>query len=85
MIKSVYHVSFAVGVATMLVGCSAFEVVSPAQPSDEYVFACDKVGQSGCNTRAKEICPEGYDTLSSEEDFVRKELRVRCSGEANPP
>lgn len=85
MFESVYRVSLAVGGALMLAGCTALEIVPPAQPSDEYVLACDKVERSGCKTRAEEICPRGYDTLSSEEDFARKELRVRCTGGANLP
>lgn len=86
MNKTLYHISVSVGAVLTLVGCSAFEVVRPAQQTDEYVLACDKVeGRPGCKTRANEICPDGYDTLSSEEDFERKELRVRCSGGANPP
>ena len=85
MIKSVYRVSLAAGALLTLAGCSAFEGVPAAQPTDEYVLACEKVEQPGCETRAEQLCPEGYDTLSSEEDFARKELRVRCTGEANPP
>lgn len=69
-----------IGLSVLMIGCSAVEVVPPADPSDEYVFACDKVdGQPGCETQADVVCPLGYDTLSSEEDFDRKELRVRCS------
>lgn len=67
----------------LLIGCSAVETVSPADGTDEYVFTCTKVaGQPGCATRAREVCPEGYETLSSEENFDRKELRVRCTGES---
>ncbi|SEH86411.1 hypothetical protein SAMN05216535_2341 [Stutzerimonas xanthomarina] len=79
MIKSIYRVSLAAGGLLTLAGCSAFEGVPAAQPTDEYVLACDKAESPGCKTRAEEICPEGYDTLSSEEGFTRKELRIRCS------
>lgn len=66
--------------AGLMAGCSAIETVPPADGTDEYVFACTKVaGQPGCETRARTVCPEGYETLSSEEDFDRKELRVRCT------
>lgn len=69
--------------AGLVGGCSAIETVPPADGTDEYVFACSKVGeQPVCETRARTICPEGYETLSSEEDFARKELRVRCTGGA---
>jgi hypothetical protein len=70
------------GLTALLAGCSAIETVPPANGTDEYVFACSKVaGQPGCETRAREVCPEGYEILSSEEDFDRKELRIRCSSE----
>ncbi|WP_217474094.1 hypothetical protein [Stutzerimonas stutzeri] len=63
----------------LLAGCSAIEHVPPADGSDEYVFACTKVaGQPGCETQAQRACPAGYETLSSEENFDRKELRIRC-------
>jgi len=73
-----------VALAALLNGCSAIETVSPADGTDEYVFTCTKVaGQPGCATRAREVCPEGYETLSREENFDRKELRVRCTGEGS--
>jgi hypothetical protein len=70
------------GLAGFLVGCSGVETVPPADGTDEYVFACTKdAGQPSCEARARVVCPDGYETLSSEEDFDRKELRVRCSAE----
>lgn len=67
------------GLAGMLAGCSAIESVPPAHGTDEYVFACSKTAeQPECELRAQAVCPEGYETLSSEQDFNRKELRVRC-------
>lgn len=71
------------GLTSLLVGCSAVEVVPPADGTDEYVFVCTKVaGQPDCETKAQKVCPEGYETLSSEENFDRKELRVICTGKA---
>ena len=68
------------GLTGFLTGCSGIETVPPADGSDEYVFACTKdTGQPVCETQAREVCPEGYETLSSEENFDRKELRVRCA------
>jgi hypothetical protein len=68
------------GLAGLLTGCSGMETVPPADGTDEYVFACAKdAGQPGCETQAREVCPEGFDTLSSEQDFDRTELRVRCT------
>lgn len=60
-------------------GCSSVESVPPPDGDDEYVFACTKpVEQSECNARAEAVCPNGFETLSSEESFERKELRIRC-------
>jgi len=86
MNTDIRHFGVVAATLLLLAGCSAFEVVPPAQQSDEYVFACNKVGgQPGCETRANDVCPNGYDTLSNEEDFQRKELRVRCLGGPNAP
>src|SRR3546814_780978 len=68
------------GLTGLLSSCSGIETVPPADGIDEYVFACTKdTGHPVCETQAREVCPEGYETLSSEEDFDRRELRVRCS------
>lgn len=80
MYRSIERSTVVISLSVLIIGCSTVEVVPPAEPDDEYVFACDKVeGQPGCETRATEVCPMGYETLSSEEDFKRKELRIRCS------
>jgi hypothetical protein len=83
MRRSIERSTAVFSLSALMIGCSTVEVVPPAEPDDEYVFACDKVaGQPACETRAAEVCPIGYETLSSEEDFERKELRIRCSGTA---
>ena len=70
------------GLTALIAGCNGIETVPPADGTDEYVFACTKTaGQPGCEDRARAVCPAGYETLSSEETFDRKELRVRCVGE----
>ncbi|MGA6097323.1 hypothetical protein ACPESN_05560 [Stutzerimonas marianensis] len=67
-------------VAALLGGCITTESVPPAKGDDEYVFACEKVaGEPSCETLAEHACPDGFETLSSEQDFERKELRVRCN------
>lgn len=74
------HCSSIAAFSSLLLGCSALETVPPPDGTDEYVFACAKeAGQPGCEARARAVCPDGYETLSSEEDFNRKELRVRCT------
>ena len=72
-------------IATGLIGgCSSFESVPPPEGDDEYVFACAKAaGQSECEARPASVCPDGFETLSSEENFERKELRIKCSEDAD--
>jgi hypothetical protein len=72
------------GLTAFIAGCSGIETVPPPDGTDEYVFACNKAaGQPGCEARARAVCPKGYETLSSEENFDRKELRVRCTEKGN--
>ena len=81
MSKLTKHYGVIAGLA-LLAGCSLIERVPPADGTDEYVFACTKMAdQPGCETQAQRACPIGYETLSSEEDFDRKELRIRCVAE----
>lgn len=71
---------FLAAAAGLIGGCATFESVPPPDGDDEYVFACTKAaGQPGCEARAEAVCPNGFETLSSEQNFERKELRIKCS------
>lgn len=75
-----YKSTLATAIIGLIGGCSTIESVPPPDGDDEYVFACTKTaGQPGCKARAEAVCPNGFKTLSSEENFERKELRIRCS------
>ena len=66
--------------AGLAAGCAGLETVPEPTGSDEYVLACNKAeGMPACEDRVRQVCPEGFETLSSEEDFKRHELRFRCS------
>jgi hypothetical protein len=69
--------------AALATGCAGVETVPPPTGNDEYVLACDKAQEMpACEERVRQVCPEGFETLSSEEDFERHELRFRCSANA---
>lgn len=66
--------------AALMSGCTIIETVPPPDGDDEYVLACTKVnGRSSCDAQAKALCPAGFDILASEENFDRKDLRIRCT------
>ncbi len=69
-----------ISMSGLIGGCSSVESVPPPDGDDEYVLACTKsTGRTECTARAEAVCPNGYETLSNEENFERKELRIRCS------
>lgn len=77
---SFYKPMLAAVIIGLIAGCSTVESVPPPDGDDEYVLACTKTaGKPGCKAQAKAVCPNGYKTLSSEENFERKELRIQCS------
>lgn len=47
--------------------------------SREYIIACGAgLGWNICHRRANELCPTGYNTLSQDGGFNRKELTIAC-------
>lgn len=70
-----------------LMGCTATQKVSRPDGSTEYLVACGAgTGWNICYSKANELCPAGYNTLSEDAGFNRKELRVVCpkDGKATP-
>ena len=77
--KRNYRAALILMLAGLSAGCTGLETVPAPHRGDEYVLACDKAkGRPSCEAKVNEICPGGFETLSSEEDFERRELRVRC-------
>ena len=63
----------------LLAGCTTAEEIRRPDGSVEYQIACGAAtGWNICYDRANELCPAGYETLSKDAGFNRKEMRIRC-------
>jgi hypothetical protein len=63
----------------LLSACTTSEQIRRPDGSLEYVVACGAaVGWNICYSRANELCPYGYNTISEDAGFNRKELRIAC-------
>ena len=52
----------------------------------EYLVACGAgTGWNICYSKANELCPGGYTTLSEDAGFNRKEMRIACPGQSSKP
>jgi len=62
-----------------LAGCTTTQEIRRPDGSVEYLVACGaSLGWNICYEKANEICPSGYNTLSEDSGFNRKELRISC-------
>lgn len=60
-------------------GCTTTEAINRPDGSKDYVIACGAaLGWNICYSRANEVCPSGYKTVSQEGGFNRKELTISC-------
>ncbi len=63
----------------LTVGCTTAEQIRRPNGDLEYVVGCGaSLGWNVCYGRATELCPYGYDTISEQAGFNRKELRISC-------
>jgi hypothetical protein len=74
---------FAIPCASLLFsvmnGCTTTEQIKRPNGSTEYLVACGaSTGWNVCYSKANELCPRGYNTLSEDAGFNRKELRIAC-------
>ena len=66
-------------VGLLLGACTTDHVVLRPNPSRQFAIACGAaLGWSICHRRANELCPAGYNTLSQDAGFNRKELTIAC-------
>lgn len=66
-------------VAIGLGACTTAQEIKRPDGSSEYVIACGAgTGWNVCYKRANKVCPRGYNTLSKDPGFNRKELRISC-------
>ena len=69
----------ALAVLGLLAACTTAEQIRRPDGSLEYVVACGAgLGWNICYSRANELCPYGYTTVSEDAGFNRKELRIAC-------
>jgi hypothetical protein len=65
--------------ASLLTACSTSQEIKRPDGSSEYDIQCGAAtGWDVCYSKANEICPGGYQDLSKEGGFNRKELRILC-------
>jgi hypothetical protein len=73
-------------VVTLLAGCTTSERILRPGGQVEYLIACGSgTGCNICYSKANELCPTGYTTLSEDAGFNRKELRIACPGQSAKP
>ncbi|MGM8755992.1 hypothetical protein ACS6JK_19120 [Enterobacter chuandaensis] len=73
--KTLFPLTFAV----MLVGCSTSQEIKRSDGSSEYDIQCGaSTGWDVCYAKANEVCPNGYQDLSKDGGFNRKDLRILC-------
>ncbi|QKS24173.1 hypothetical protein [Vreelandella titanicae] len=65
--------------ATALSACTTAQEINRPDGVTEYLVACGaSTGWNICYNRANELCPGGYETLTEEWGFNRKEMRIEC-------
>lgn len=72
-------IRFASMLALLLAGCTTDQVIRRPDGSRDYVIACGAgLGWNICHRRANELCPTGYNTVTQDAGFNRKELTIAC-------
>jgi hypothetical protein len=68
-----------VAASLALAACTTTEAINRPDGSKDYVIACGAgLGWNICYSRANEVCPSGYKTVSQDGGFNRKELTISC-------
>jgi hypothetical protein len=68
-----------VSIAALVAGCSTASKAYDKDGQQILVINCGAgTSMSICHDRAMSECPQGYSTVSEDNGFNRKELRVRC-------
>lgn len=61
-------------------GCTTANKIYEKDGMEALLIECGAaVSFSVCHERAKQECPNGYNKLSEDAGFNRKEIRVRCN------
>lgn len=71
-----------IGIAALfalVMGCTTTQEIRRPDGSKEYLVACGAAsGWNVCYDKANQLCPQGYNTLSEDPGFNRKEMRIAC-------
>ena len=63
----------------LLTGCTTTQEIKRPDGAREYLIACGaSLSWSVCYSEANKTCPGGYETISEDAGFNRKELRIAC-------
>lgn len=63
----------------LLAACSTSQEIKRPDGSSEYDIQCGAAtGWDICYSKANEVCPGGYQDLSKDGGFNRKELHILC-------
>jgi hypothetical protein len=66
-------------ILAIFTGCTTAQQIRSPNGDMEYVIGCGAIlGWNVCYNRANDVCPDGYTTLSEDQGFNRKELRIIC-------
>lgn len=67
------------GSALVIAGCTNVQEIRRPGGAVEYLIACGaSSGWDVCYRRANQLCPGGYETVSEQGGFNRKEMRIAC-------
>ena len=70
---------FCIFLVLFVCGCTTTQEIRRPDGKKEFLIACGaSLGWNICYEKANNICPKGYETLSEDAGFNRKELRIVC-------
>ena len=70
---------FCTFMTVFILGCTTTQEIKRPDGKKEYLIACGAgLGWNICYEKANKICPNGYETISEDAGFNRKELRIIC-------
>jgi len=59
--------------------CTTVQEVKRPGGDSEFIIACGAaLGWNICYDKANQLCPAGYNTISEDAGFNRKEIRISC-------
>jgi hypothetical protein len=63
----------------LISACTTVQEIKRPDGNTDYIVACGaSTGWNICYNKANEVCPAGYNTITEDGGFNRKELRIAC-------